>query len=60
MALAVKNSPVNAGDTGLIPVSGKFPEGRHSNSRQYSCLENLMDRGDGWAAVQRVTRVGHN
>ena len=58
VALVVKNSPVNAGDTGLIPVSGKSPEGRHSNSRQYSCLENLMDRGDWWAAVQRVTKSG--
>ena len=59
VALVVKNSPVNAGDardTGLIPVSGKSPEGKQSNPRQYSCLENLMDRGDWWAAVQRVTK----
>ena len=59
VALVVKNPPVNAGDArdaGLIPVSGKSPEGRHSNPCQYSCLQNLMDRGAWWAAVQRVTK----
>ena len=27
---------------------------------QYSCLENPMDRGAWWAAVQGVARVGHD
>ena len=27
-------------DAGLIPGSGRYPEGRHGNSLQYSCLEN--------------------
>ena len=40
----VKNLPVNAGDTGLIPGSGRSPGGRHGNPLQYSCLENPMDR----------------
>ena len=30
----------DAGDTGLIPGSGRSPEGGHSNPLQYSCLEN--------------------
>ena len=59
VALVVKNPPVNAGgarDAGLIPVSGKSPEGRHSNPCQCSCLQNLTGRGAWWAAVQRVTK----
>ena len=42
----VKNLPVNAGnvrDAGLIPGSGRFPEGGHGNPLQDSCLENPMD-----------------
>ena len=27
---------------------------------QYTCLENPMDGGAWWAAVQGVARVGHN
>ena len=41
----VKNPPANAGDTGLIPGSGRSPGGGNGNPLQYSCLENLMDRG---------------
>ena len=51
----VKNLPANAGDirdAGLIPGSGRFPGGGHDNSLQYSCLENLMDRG-AWRAIVR-------
>ena len=40
---------------GSIPWSGKSPGGGHSNPLQDSCLENLMDRGEGWAAVHGVT-----
>ena len=51
MALVVKNPPANAGyigdkrDLGLIPGSGRSSGGGHDNPVQYSCLENLMDRG---------------
>ena len=48
--LVVKNLPANEGDikdVGLIPGSGRFPTGGHSNPLQYSCLENPMDRGEG-------------
>ena len=39
-----KNSPANAGDAGSIPGLGRSPRGGNGNPRQYSCLENLMDR----------------
>ena len=55
----VKNSPANAGDRrdlGLIPGSGRFPRGRNSNSLQYSCLENPMDRGVWRAIVHGVAK----
>ena len=41
----VKNSPANAGDTGLIPGSGRSPGGGNGNPLQYSCLGNFTDRG---------------
>ena len=45
----IKNMPVNAGDVGSIPGSGRSPEGGNGNPLQYSCLENSMDRGAWWA-----------
>ena len=54
----VKNPPGNAKDvrdTGLISGSGRSPGGEHGNPFQYSCLENVMDRGAWWAIVHRVT-----
>ena len=55
----VKNPPANAGgirDEGSIAGSGRSPEGGHSKSLQYSCLENPMDRGAWWATGHRVTK----
>ena len=55
VALLVKNPPANAGDireVGSIPGSGGSPGWGHGNPLQYSCLENLMDRGAWWATVQ--------
>ena len=43
----MKNSPANAGDTGLIPRSERSPGEGNENSLQYSCLGNSMDRGAG-------------
>ena len=40
----VKNSPANAGDTGLIFGSGRFLGEGNYNSLQYSCLENSMGK----------------
>ena len=59
VALVVKNPPANVGDirdAGLIPGSGRSPEGRHGNPLQYSCLENPMDKGAWWATVHRVAK----
>ena len=55
----VKNLPTNVGDirdSGLIPGSGRSPEGGHGNPFQYSCLENPMDRGAWWATDHRVAK----
>ena len=44
----VKNPPAKVGDTGdmgLIPESERYPGDGNGNPRQYSCLENPMDRG---------------
>ena len=51
--LSSKESACNAeatGDVGLIPGLGRSLGGEHGNLLQYSCLENLMDRG-GWQAT---------
>ena len=55
----VKNPPANAGDSGLIPSregSGRSPGEGNGNPRQYSCLENPMDRGVWWATVHGVAK----
>ena len=41
----------NAGDLGSISGSGRSPAEGNNNPFQYSCLENLMDKGAWWAAV---------
>ena len=63
MVLVVKNPPANAGDIrdeGLIPGSGRFPEGGYGHPLRYSCLENPMDRGAWQATVHRLQRVGYD
>ena len=60
VAPVVRNSPANAAgvrDSGLIPGSGRSPGGGHGNPLQYSCLENLMDRGAWWATVHRLSEL---
>ena len=52
----VKNLPVNAGDSGLIPGSGRSPGGGNINPLQYSCLKNPMARGAWQAIVHGVTK----
>ena len=57
VALGVKSSPANAGDSGdagSIPGSGRSPGGGPGDAPQYSCLGNLMDRGDWWATVHGI------
>ena len=52
----VKNLPTNAGDTGLIPGSGRSPGEGSGHPLQYSCPGNPMDRGAWWATVRGVTK----
>ena len=49
----VKNSPADAGDSNLIPGSGRSPGERNGNPLQCSCLGNSMDRGTWQAIVHR-------
>ena len=58
--LSSKESACNAevtGEMGSIPGLGRSPGGEHGNPLQYSCLENLIDRGAWWATVHRVTQI---
>ena len=52
----IKNPPTNAGDTGLIPGSGRSPGERNGNPLQYSCLGNPMDKEAWQATVHGVTK----
>ena len=38
-----------------VVLSLQYPGGEHGNPLQYSCLENLMDRGAWRATVHGVT-----
>ena len=49
-------SACDGGDLGLIPGSGRSPGKGNGNPLQYSCLENLMDRGAWWAKVHGATK----
>ena len=49
-----KESACNAGDLGSIPELGRSPGEGNGSSLQYSCLENLMDRGAWQATVANV------
>ena len=52
----VKNLSASAGDKSSIPGLGRSPGGGNGNPLQYSCLENLVDRGAWWAAVHGVAK----
>ena len=52
----VPASARDAGDTYLIPGSGRSPEIGHGNPLQYSGLENPMDRGAWQAMDPRVAK----
>ena len=57
----IKNLPAKAEDirnAGLIPRLGRSPGKGHGNPKipQYSCLENLMDRGARQAIVHGVSK----
>ena len=55
----VKNLPVNAGDAkdgDSLPGLRRSPGGGNGNPRQYSCLENSMDRGAWHATFHGVSK----
>ena len=59
--LSGKESACNAGvtgDLGSIPGQERSPGRGHGNLLQYSCLENLVDRGAWWATVHKVAKSG--
>ena len=61
VALVVKNPAANAGDerdAGSNPGLGRSPGEGNGNLLQYSCLENLVDRG-AWQAMG-LQRVGQD
>ena len=57
----VNNLSANAGDSDLIPGSGRSPGRRNGNPLLYSCLGNPMDRGALRVSVHGGhKRVRHN
>ena len=55
-----KETACNAGDPGSNPGSGKSLGEGNGNPLQYSCLENIMDRGAWRAKSMGSQRVRHN
>ena len=47
------SNTVEAGDVGLIPGSGRTPGGGNGSLLQYSCLENIIDRGPWQSTIYR-------
>ena len=57
--LSGKKPPASVGDARdavLILGLGRSPGGGNGNPLQYSCWDNLKDRGDWWATVQEITK----
>ena len=52
----VKTLSADAGDTSLIPGSGRPPGEGNGNPLQYSCLGNPMDRGAWRDTVHGATK----
>ena len=55
-----KASACNAGDSGSILGSGRYPGEGNDNPLQYSCLGNPKNRVSWWATVMGSHRVIHN
>ena len=56
----IKSMPANAADTrdvGLILGSGRSPRVGNGKPLQYSCLENSVGRGAGWATVHGAAKT---
>ena len=52
----LQNPLANAGDSGLIPGSGRSPGKGNGNPFQYSCLRNPMGRGAWQARVHGIAK----
>ena len=55
-----KASAYNVGGLGSVFGLGRSPREGNGNPLQYSCLENVMDRGAWWAPVHGITKSQHN
>ena len=53
----VKNPPANAGDTSLIPGSGRKSGEGNGNPLQYPCLRNSMNRGGSQLTFHGVSKA---
>ena len=51
-----KESVADAGVLGSIPRLGRLPGEGYASPAQYSCLENLTDRGGYWATVMGLKK----
>ena len=51
------NAGYAAGAMGLIPGSGRSPEGGNVNPQKYCCLGNPMDRAAWQATVHGITEL---
>ena len=56
----VKNSPANAGDSGLIPELDRSSGGGNGNPLQCSCLEYSTTEETGGLQSMGSHRVGHD
>ena len=54
--MVVKSTGLALGKCEFNPWLRTIPGGGSGNPLQYSCLENPMDRGAWWAAVQRIKK----
>ena len=57
----IKNLPTNVRDVGSVPGLGRCPGRGNDGPLQYSCWNNLIDKG-AWQAIQSIElkRVGHD
>ena len=60
LAQMVKNLACHAEDPGSIPGLGRSPGEGNGNPLQYSCQENLMDKGAFGLQSMGIQRVGHD
>ena len=51
-----EESACNEGDLSLIPELGRYPEEGNGYPLQFSCMENPLGRGTGWARVHGVAK----